>query len=268
MAKSKETTAWRYVKAAFAIKTKTPSQRLVLLELARYADNDTGITYPSYDTIMKNTSIGSRSTVSAAFEYLQEERIADCLKKGWGNQTDSKSSVYRLNYEQMVKSVSTLGGLSEPELVSPVGGSVSPVPPSVSPLCGRYLPSLETTQSGTTQSNHGDDLSHPILNQNRSRNGENPPRGVSPHTVLTDFGFPDPEALAPLLESHGQLVNEVITRARKNGWKLPRASTVVKNWDKLLYQYQNPEKPATKPSNLPPFRVASPNPVVLNPKIF
>jgi uncharacterized protein YdaU (DUF1376 family) len=59
---------------------------------------------------------------------------------------------------------------------------------------------------------------------------------------------PDLPLLEPLYAVHGDLVNKVVEYALENHWKLPRASTIVKNWDELLKQYQSRKTNKRKPS--------------------
>ena len=100
----KEASPWRWIQLARYIRTKTSTQHHVLLVLVQYADLK-GTCWPSYDTLLADSRIGSRSTITAVIEYLRDDLKILNWVKGHGNQYKQDSNHYSFDFEAMVKLV-------------------------------------------------------------------------------------------------------------------------------------------------------------------
>jgi Helix-turn-helix domain len=92
---------WRFVRAARSIHTETTAQKVILMLLASYANGHDGTCYPSYDLLMRDSGIASRTTVSDALQHLRDTLKILKWKKGWGNAHGRKSNVYQFDFEAM-----------------------------------------------------------------------------------------------------------------------------------------------------------------------
>lgn len=92
--------AWRFVKATFALSAPKPAYRHVLITLASYADED-GHCFPSHDRLLLDTGYTSKCTVVAALAFWKKAGVLT-WSKGWGNSHGRRSNHYRFNYEAMV----------------------------------------------------------------------------------------------------------------------------------------------------------------------
>jgi hypothetical protein len=94
---------------AFGCPVKNPSEKLVLLALANYADS-TGLCWPKVKTLCVDTSLSER-TVRTALRRLDGDFIG--VEKRRGKTGQQASSVYRLSLGLPVGNDSTLDSIPE-----------------------------------------------------------------------------------------------------------------------------------------------------------
>ena len=119
---------------AFQCSVKNPSEKLVLLALANYADS-TGLCWPKVRTLCVDTSLSER-TVRTALRRLDGDFIA--VEKRRGKMGQQASSVYRLSLGLPVGNDSTLdsipegnGCLSQKAMVASIYNDEPPIEPSL-----------------------------------------------------------------------------------------------------------------------------------------
>ena len=83
--------SFRYLKWALSLKTKTSSQKLILIELANMA-NDEGISFPSINIITKHTHLSKRTIVACVKELKKESLLIT-------HRRFNKSNIYQLLIE-------------------------------------------------------------------------------------------------------------------------------------------------------------------------
>jgi hypothetical protein len=89
------------LKFARYIRTKKPIQKLVLLTLALYA-NAAGECFPSYERLMLDTGIKSKTTIAASLQYLRDTLKVIDWTVGHGNQFAHVPNRYHFKSEEMV----------------------------------------------------------------------------------------------------------------------------------------------------------------------
>ena len=94
--------AWRWVKLARYIQTDKAVQHHVLLALVQYADLK-GECFPSYERLMLDTRIKSKSTISSALRYLRDALKVVRWTPGHGNQFQHVHNRYQFDAAEMVK---------------------------------------------------------------------------------------------------------------------------------------------------------------------
>ncbi len=92
--------AWRFVKAAFALSAPKPAFRHVLITLASYADEN-GCCFPSHDRLMSDTGYSTKTTVVNALAFWKKAGVLGWVK-GWGNAHGRRSNRYQFNYDAML----------------------------------------------------------------------------------------------------------------------------------------------------------------------
>jgi len=92
--------AWRFVKAAFALSAPKPAFRHVLITLASYADEN-GFCFPSHDRLLLDTGYGTKTTIVGALAYWKKTGVLT-WDKGWGNAHGRRSNRYRFNLDAML----------------------------------------------------------------------------------------------------------------------------------------------------------------------
>src|SRR5437870_13876922 len=99
-----ETSAWKYVKKAFEIRTTLPAQSHVLLVLSNHSDGK-GECWPSYKQLMEETAYSSEQTIADALKYLRDKLGILTWRKGWGNNYRHVANMYKLDYSAMCRLV-------------------------------------------------------------------------------------------------------------------------------------------------------------------
>ena len=97
----KANSPWKWVQLARGIRTKKPVQHHVLVVLVQYADL-TGACFPSYERLMLDTGIKSKSTISDALKYLRDKLKIISWTPGHGNQFKHVHNRYRFDQGQLV----------------------------------------------------------------------------------------------------------------------------------------------------------------------
>jgi len=154
---AKNNSSWKFVKAASNIHTSKASQKSVLTALASRADRD-GVSFPGYERLMKDTSIGSRATIIKALDYLKNDLGILTWVKGWGNRYTKKgvANRYTLNYENMLRVAEKQAHTealestveSTPQILESTLGALESTPQALEST----LPVLESIKSDTLTS--------------------------------------------------------------------------------------------------------------------
>lgn len=82
------------------IRTDKPVQKLVLLTLALYAD-ETGKCFPSYERLMLDSGIKSKTTIAVVLRYLRDTLKVVNWAVGHGNQFSHVPNRYVFNHRAM-----------------------------------------------------------------------------------------------------------------------------------------------------------------------